>query len=184
MGAGLGGGSSDGANMLLLLNEYFDLSLSTEALLELALMLGSDCPFFILNSPQHATGRGEVMHQAEVDLSAYHLWIACPGIHVSTRDAFAGVSPGAWLPPDPELFGDIHLWRESLHNQFEDSVFVAYPILAKIKQLLYEAGAIYASMTGSGSALYGVAPKALKPDLKSVMPAGTLVFMEEAYSLW
>jgi 4-diphosphocytidyl-2-C-methyl-D-erythritol kinase len=165
MGAGLGGGSADGAFMLRLLHDFFQLNLSQADLAEMALQLGSDCPFFIYNTPQFATGRGEQLTSLDIDLSPYSLQIICPGIHVSTSKAFA------LIRPKPAKF-DLHLlsgllvnqWKDYVTNDFESPVFELYPELASIKQALYDQGAIYASMSGSGSAVYGIFEKGEKAE--------------------
>ncbi len=160
MGAGLGGGSADGAFMLRLLNDFCELNLSDETLAGMALKLGSDCPFFIYNTPQFATGRGEKMQSLSLDLSGYEIRIEAPGIHVSTRDAFAKITP---RPAAFDLrnlsVADIHNWKFYVVNDFEESVFSLYPTLKKIKERFYEQGAVYASMSGTGSAVYGLFKK-------------------------
>lgn len=160
MGAGLGGGSADGAFMLRLLNDYCALKLSNEVLAEMSLELGSDCPFFIYNTPQFAEGRGEKMTPISLDLSAFEIKLITPGIHVSTKDAFSKIIPKS---PDFDLrtlsLNDIDNWKNYVVNDFETSVFAIHPELKKIKEQLYEEGAIYASMSGSGSAVYGLFTK-------------------------
>ncbi|GAA4462924.1 4-(cytidine 5'-diphospho)-2-C-methyl-D-erythritol kinase [Nemorincola caseinilytica] len=162
MGAGLGGGSADGAYMLQLLNDQCGLGLTREELAAYALQLGSDCPFFIYNTPQYATGRGEVMEPVSIDLSAYRIKVICPGIHVSTRDAFAQITPR----PAPFALRQISTlpiaeWRHHILNDFEKTVFAIHPQIAAIKQQLYDEGALYASMTGTGSAVYGIFENAI-----------------------
>ena len=174
MGAGLGGGSADGAFALKLLNDKFQLGLSTQQLIDYALQLGSDCPFFIINKPCFATGRGEILEKVELDLSAYHFAIVNPGIHVNTGWAFAQLnSNGSGRSFDSRRMRDrsaqdkrpdlkqiiqqpISTWKEQLINDFEEPVSKAYPEIATIKQKLYDAGAVYASITGSGSTVYGI----------------------------
>ena len=160
MGAGLGGGSADGAFMLRLLNDFCHLHLSAEQLAAYALELGSDCPFFIYNTPSLATGRGEKMEPTAIDLSAYSLQLICPKVHVSTRDAFSNIKPRA-ATFDLRGLGSLPLqeWRNKVTNDFEEPVFGKYPVLAEIKKQLYAEGAIYASMSGSGSALYAFMEK-------------------------
>jgi 4-diphosphocytidyl-2-C-methyl-D-erythritol kinase len=157
MGAGLGGGSADGAYMLRLLNEYCKLNLSDRELAAYALQLGSDCPFFIYNTPQFATGRGEQMRPVNLDLSGYEIRVVCPGLHVSTREAFAHITP---RPASFSLIdiGKLPLadWKNHIVNDFEAPIFNAHPELAAIKDRLYDQGAVYASMTGTGSAIYGI----------------------------
>lgn len=160
MGAGLGGGSADAAFMLRMINEYFDLRLNSDYLESIALELGSDCPFFIRNTPQYAQGRGERMNPIQLDLSAYSIKVICPAVHVSTRAAFSKVTP---RPANFALqtLGDIPLssWKDCLRNDFEASVFAQYPEVQAAKEKLYAEGALYASMSGSGSAVYGIFPK-------------------------
>lgn len=167
MGAGLGGGSSDGAFTLKLLNDKFDLRLNTERLMSYALQLGSDCPFFILNTPCYATGRGEVLETVALDLSSYQFVIVNPGIHVNTGWAFEQLK----LNEAPKknlstiIYQPISSWKDELKNDFEQVVNKAHPEIAIIKQQLYDAGAVYASMTGSGSTVYGIFEKTMKVDL-------------------
>jgi 4-diphosphocytidyl-2-C-methyl-D-erythritol kinase len=157
MGAGLGGGSADAAVALQMLNELGALGISDPELEEYALELGSDCPFFVRNTPQFATGRGEKMTPVELDLSGYRIEIVTPEIHVSTRAAFSRVSAKP-APIDLRTLGQIPVreWQGVVRNDFEDSVFVQFPEIAAIKQRLYDQGAVYASMSGSGSSVYGV----------------------------
>ena len=157
MGAGLGGGSADAAVALQMINDHCEIGLNGPALEAMSLELGSDCPFFIRNTPQFATGRGEFMEPVAIDLSAYRIEVVCPKVHVSTREAFSRVAPKPSsfdlrsLPNVP-----VSEWKEVLRNDFEDSVFTLFPEIGAIKERLYADGAIYASMSGSGSAVYGV----------------------------
>lgn len=156
-GAGLGGGSSDAAFMLKALSDYFQLGLSGNELQQLASTLGSDCAFFIQNRPVMATGRGEIMEPFALDLSAYHLVLVKPSFGVGTTEAYAGIKPFKPATPLAGLISrPVEYWKEQVENHFEASVFARYPELATLKQKLYDAGAIYASMSGSGSALYGL----------------------------
>jgi len=161
MGAGLGGGSSDGAFALKLLNDKFQLGLSTQQLIDHALQLGSDCPFFIINKACYATGRGEFLETVELDLSAYHFAIVNPGIHVNTRWAFSQLDLSDTDRPDLKqiIQQPIETWKDQLINDFEEPVSKAHPEIATIKQQLYDAGAAYASMTGSGSTVFGIFEK-------------------------
>lgn len=160
MGAGLGGGSSDGAFMLSLLNEKYHLGLTREQLIDLAIQLGSDCPFFIINKPCYATGRGEFLEPINIDLSKYSFLIIHPGIHISTSDAFSMIKPSAPEKNCKEIVGGpIQYWKDNLINDFEIPVFVKFPELRSIKEKLYKHGALYASMSGSGSALFGIFAK-------------------------
>jgi 4-diphosphocytidyl-2-C-methyl-D-erythritol kinase len=157
MGAGLGGGSSDGAYMIKLLNEKFNLGLDSIKMKSYALQLGSDCPFFIDNKPAFAEGRGEILHEVDIDLSGYGIILINPGIHVSTADAFRNISPSAAAHPYSEIINlPVNQWKDSLFNDFEKPVFEIHPAIQEIKEKLYTAGARYASMTGTGSTVYGI----------------------------
>jgi len=157
VGAGLGGGSADAAFLIRLVNEKFKLGLSAEQMEGYARPLGADCAFFIQNKPVFAFGKGDEFSSVDIDLSNYYLVLVKPAIHVSTADAYAGIKPST---PSTSLKDLIHLplenWKLSLKNDFEDSVFVKYPETEYIKTKLYEAGAVYAAMSGSGSSLFGV----------------------------
>lgn len=156
-GAGLGGGSSDAAFMLKALNEYFDLHLGISRQVRYAAMLGSDCPFFIRNRPAFASGKGEVLEESDLSLKGCRIVLIKPPVAVSTVEAYAGISPVAAgfdlrsLPAVP-LAG----WRNFVYNDFEKTIFEKHPCIAAVKQRLYDAGACYASMSGSGSAVYGI----------------------------
>ncbi|MGB3618463.1 MAG: 4-(cytidine 5'-diphospho)-2-C-methyl-D-erythritol kinase [Catalinimonas sp.] len=156
-GAGLGGGSADASFALRALNELATLNLDDDALEAYARQLGSDCPFFVRNVPVLASGRGDVFQPLDLTLSDYHLLIVYPNVFVSTVEAYGGVH--AAVPPDrlrTILESSVASWRERLVNDFERSVFRAHPLLGEIKAALYDAGAVYASMSGSGSALFGL----------------------------
>jgi 4-diphosphocytidyl-2-C-methyl-D-erythritol kinase len=158
VGGGLGGGSSDGAFTLILLNEVLKLNLTTEKLLAYALKLGSDCPFFIINKPVYATGRGEIMEEISIDLNDYHFVIIDSGIHVSTAEAFAGITISSRENPSLKqiITQPVDTWKNSLVNEFEENVFSKHPELKEIKEKIYASGAVYASMTGTGSSIYGI----------------------------
>jgi 4-diphosphocytidyl-2-C-methyl-D-erythritol kinase len=160
VGAGLGGGSADGAFTLRLLNQLFNLDIGDEQLLQYALQLGSDCPFFIYNQPCLATGRGEQLTPFSIDLSAYKLLLINPGIHVSTGWAFSQLTPRV---PEQSLRSiveqPVDTWKDRLINDFEAPVFAHYPAIAAIKASLYAAGAVYAAMSGSGSTVLGLFEK-------------------------
>jgi len=157
MGAGLGGGSADGAFTLSMLNEIFELKLSVSKLEELAGQLGSDCPFFIKNKPVYATGTGTTFESVNLNLAGKYLALKNPGIHVGTKEAYAGITPKPSSKAIPDIIhSEIGLWKNQLHNDFEDSIFPNHPEIAQIKTDLYHKGALYASMTGSGSTVYGV----------------------------
>lgn len=157
MGAGLGGGSSDAAFTLRLLDSVFDLKLSVKQLQEFASRLGSDCAFFVDDKPMIGSGRGEVLSRTEVSLKGYYLVLVKPDIHVSTAEAYAGVKPASpAMLLDEVLARPIEEWKNFLFNDFEKSVFNKYPAIAQIKDELYAQGALYASMSGSGSSVFGI----------------------------
>lgn len=159
-GAGLGGGSADGAFTLKLLNKKFKLELSQKQLMDYALQLGSDCPFFIINKPCYATGRGEMLEESGPDLSGHKIVLVHPGIHISTSWAFAHISPRKPIKPFKEIIRQpVEIWKQELKNDFEQPVFNEYPEIKQIKDDLYAAGAVYAAMSGSGSAVYGIFKK-------------------------
>jgi 4-diphosphocytidyl-2-C-methyl-D-erythritol kinase len=160
MGAGLGGGSADGAFALELLNEKFRLNLSTEQLINYAAILGSDCPFFILNKPAFASGRGELLEPIALDLSAYTFVLVHPGIHVNTKWAFEQIQPRVPAISIKEIIQfPIVEWKLYLQNDFEAPIIKQHPEIAEIKSALYADGAIYASMSGSGSSVFGIYPQ-------------------------
>lgn len=157
MGAGLGGGSADASAVLCLLNELFELNLDTASLKNYASKLGMDCPFFIENTPQLATERGDILSPVNFDLKGYHLRLVCPDAHVSTAQAYAGAKvANREFPLQAILNKNWDACRKELVNDFEDSVFKIHPKLQQIKQSMYDHGAVYASMSGSGSSIYGV----------------------------
>lgn len=157
IGAGLGGGSADAAFVVTALNQLFELNLSTEKLEEIVSKVGSDCPFFVRNKPAFVEGRGEVLNPIEIDLSGFWIMLINPNIHIGTKEAYAGMKP---MQPKfalkESLLEDVSSWKETVSNDFERSVIPAYPVLSHIKDELYGAGAVYASMTGSGSTMFGL----------------------------
>ncbi len=171
MGAGLGGGSSDGAFTLKLLNELFQIGLSVNQLKEFAAQLGSDCAFFIENTPSLATGRGEILTPVDFSLKGSHIVVVNPGIHVGTREAFSGIMPAI---PSVQIHDAIALprdkWKDVLINDFEKGIFVNHPKIAQIKDKLYEMGAYYAAMSGSGSSVYGLFDQGARPEPDKVFP--------------
>lgn len=164
-GAGLGGGSADAAFTLVLLNRMFRLNLSLEQLLAYAGELGSDCPFFILNKPCLASGRGEKLEPIKVGLKGYRILLVNPGIHIDTAMAFVHIQPA--IPEKP--VGDIirslpfERWKDELFNDFEKAIFPLHTEIAEIKDELYRKGALYASMSGSGSTVFGFFPPGKTP---------------------
>ena len=153
-GAGLGGGSADASFTLKALNDMFALGMTSEQLAAIAATLGADCPLFVYNRPMFATGTGTTLQPASIDMTSYHILIVKPPVKVSTREAYGGVTPAPWEEPLESLLGNITATRPA--NDFETSVFALHPELSLIKQRLYDFGAVYASMSGSGSALFGL----------------------------
>lgn len=166
-GAGLGGGSSDAAFMLKLLNGHFHLNLSEEQLEIYAATLGADCAFFIKNKPVYAEGIGNIFSPIELSLKGYQIMIVKPDVFVSTREAFANIHPHHPEYPVKEVIRrPVAEWKDTLINDFEASVFPQHPVIGEIKQELYNQGALYASMSGSGSSVFGLfAPDAALPEI-------------------
>ena len=164
-GAGLGGGSSDAAYMLKLLNEKFNLALTDETLEEYAAKLGADCAFFIRNAPTYAEGIGNLFSPISLSLKGYQIVLVKPDIFVSTREAFAQIKPHRQEMPLKEIVKrPVEKWKEWMMNDFEESVFPQFPAIREIKEDLYKQGAIYASMTRSGSSVFGLfEPSAILP---------------------
>ena len=157
VGAGLGGGSSDAAAIIKMLNEKFSLGLTSEQMQNYAVQIGADCPFFINNTPVFATGIGNIFTPIELSLHGKTIILVKPDIFVSTRDAYALVKPSpAAIPLTEAIKQPISEWKQIITNDFEKSVFAKYPEIAAIKDKLYDMGALYASMSGSGSAVYGI----------------------------
>lgn len=156
-GAGLGGGSADAAFMIKLLNTKFELNIGEEEQIEFAKKLGSDCAFFINNKPIYATEKGDVFQDIQISLSGYYLVLVYPPVHVSTADAYAGVVPQkAKSNLQLDIKRDISEWRGLVKNDFEKSIFNKYPVIEEVKNNLYKLGASYASMSGSGSSVFGI----------------------------
>ena len=158
VGAGLGGGSSDAAFALRMISTLANLPLSDEELASYAAQLGSDCAFFIYNRPMFGSGRGEILEPFELDLTGYRIEVFIPeGIAVSTADAYRGIVPREPEVPLKEVLRrPVSSWKDRLDNDFEQTVFAKYPALATVKTELYKKGAIYAAMSGSGSAFFGI----------------------------
>jgi 4-diphosphocytidyl-2-C-methyl-D-erythritol kinase len=173
MGAGLGGGSSDAAMTLTLLNDLFTLGISKEGLRDYAAQLGSDCPFFIDDAPQRASGRGEQLAPFEIDLSGHWLVLIHPGVHVSTADAYAGLTPQAPTHDLSEsLSQPVSQWHQHLVNDFESFMVEQHAEVQLALELLKKAGASYAAMTGSGSSVFGLF--ATRTLIQSSMPTDYL----------
>ena len=157
IGAGLGGGSADAAFFIRLLNQYFDLSLSDDSMENYARKLGADCAFFIRNKPVFAFEKGDEFEPIKLDLSGYQMVLVMPPVHVSTAEAYGGVKPA---PVKQSLMELINLpvteWRKHIKNDFEVSIFKNHPAIRGVKAALYEAGAVYASMSGSGASVFGI----------------------------
>ncbi len=157
IGAGMGGGSSDAAFTLKVLNEMFFLGLSSENLQHYARRLGSDCAFFVENVPVLAKEKGDVFEKISLSLEGLHLLLVYPMLHVSTQEAYSGVKPQApEIAIEKILQLPVNQWKNVLKNDFEVSIFPKYPVIEMLKNELYEAGALFASMTGSGSAVFGL----------------------------
>jgi 4-diphosphocytidyl-2-C-methyl-D-erythritol kinase len=169
MGAGLGGGSSDAAYTLRLLNQLFDLNISNGKLHEYAARLGSDCAFFLDDEPKIGTGRGEILSAVSVNLAGNFLVMVKPDVHVSTAEAYAGITPRAPVVSiEKQLKLPVSAWKETLVNDFEPSVFEKFPIIKSVKEKLYNLGAAYASMSGSGASVFGIFEK--PAELKKEFP--------------
>ena len=157
MGAGLGGGSSDAAAMMKGLNEAYNLQLSAEDMEKRLSKFGADCPFFVRNKPAYATGIGDELTNCNVSLKDKFIVLVKPDVFVSTKEAYAHVTPKLPAIPLAEAIKlPIETWKEQIVNDFEQSVFPFHPELPAIKQTLYDMGAVYASMSGSGSTMYGI----------------------------
>ncbi len=166
-GAGLGGGSSDAAFILKLLNETYNLGIPINELAELALQIGADCPFFLYNKPAFASGIGSQLKPINLDLSDMYFLIVKPDVFISTKEAYSMVTTKAPILSLQDIVSrPLYEWKELMKNDFEDPIFKKYPQICKIKQQLYELGATYASMSGSGSSLYGIFYE--KPDFQKL----------------
>ncbi len=175
IGAGLGGGSADAGFFIKLLNEVCEIGLSVDAMENYARQLGADCAFFIGNKPVFAFGKGDRFEKIELDLSAYHLVLVMPPVHVSTAEAYGGVQPKA---SENNLKSALKLpvekWKNFIKNDFEPSVFQHHTKILGIKEALYQQGAIYAAMSGSGASVFGIFNK--KPDLQGLEKANQVFY--------
>jgi len=174
MGAGLGGGSSDAAHMITLLNNKYSLQLSIQQMKDYAAVLGSDCAFFIENKPAYLFGKGHELSPFSIDITGYYFVLITPKIHSNTAMAYKGVVPrgDAAINLNEILAQPVYTWKDTLVNDFEETVFRQHPQISVLKQLLYDFGAVYASMSGSGSALFGIFKD--KPQLPNDILAITL----------
>jgi len=177
-GAGLGGGSSDAVGMLMVLNDLFSLKIGQDKLMTYALQLGSDCPFFLKGKPAYATGRGEILQDIPVELKEYYLVLVKPPVHVSTALAYQNIVP---QKPRLSLKGlvsfSVSKWKGNIQNHFEKYVFQEYPEVAQIKKTLYDQGAAFALMSGSGSAVYGLF-RSEKRGIENYFPDNYQVFRQ------
>lgn len=173
--AGLGGGSADGTFAITLLNELLNLQLTNNELQAISEKIGSDCPFFLTNQPQYVSGRGETMDSIDLTLTGYHYAIIHPAISISTGEAYQNMQPAKpGLDLRKSVKEPIDKWPDFIHNDFEDYVLAAYPEIEYIKERLYEAGALFASLTGSGSAVYGIFREA--PVMSHLFPENYQIF--------
>lgn len=169
IGAGLGGGSSDAAHTILLLNKLFDLRLSVEKMEDYARRLGSDCAFFIRNKPVFAYNKGDKFSEINISLKNYFYAIVKPEIHINTAKAYAGITPKPNIKPFSEIAkSPFEKWKYELTNDFEKPIFKQFPEIENIKNKLYQKGAIYSAMSGSGSAVFGIFNK--KPKIENFFP--------------
>jgi 4-diphosphocytidyl-2-C-methyl-D-erythritol kinase len=159
-GAGLGGGSADAAFMLKGLNEYFSCGCSHTELEAYASKIGSDCAFFIRNKPAMGTGRGEILKDVRIPLENYEVLLINPGIHIDTREAYAGISlQKPEISLNELILLPVKSWQKAITNDFEKHVFSRYPLISELKNSLIKMDAVYSSMTGSGSTVYGIFPE-------------------------
>jgi 4-diphosphocytidyl-2-C-methyl-D-erythritol kinase len=167
MGAGLGGGSSDAAFTLKMINELCNLGLSTEKLVEYAAQIGSDCAFFIHNKPMLATGKGEILAPLDVNLSGHKIVIAMPNVSVGTAEAYSWIKPKSPINNlESVLKSSINSWNQNLVNDFEIPVIERFPIIGEIKETFKTSGAAYTSMSGSGAAVFALFEKEIPKNLK------------------
>ena len=160
IGSGLGGGSADASFLLIVLNQMFNLGLGIKSLTEYASQIGADCPFFLKNTPQLVERIGDVLTPISLDLHEYEFKIIFPQINISTKEAYSLVQPSMPLHEIKYVIGkDIKTWKNNLHNDFEKVILKKYPEILKAKNKLYTDGAVYASLSGSGSAVYGIFKK-------------------------
>jgi 4-diphosphocytidyl-2-C-methyl-D-erythritol kinase len=173
MGAGMGGGSSDASEIIQLINRFFELKITKEQLYAYALELGSDCPFFLQSAPCFAKSRGEILEPLALDLSGYSFLLIHPEIRINSAWAYSKIKPSTQkFDLKESIFKPVREWGKIIYNDFETPIFDAYPSLQKIKEQLYDAGALFASMTGSGSTIYGIFDKSAMPISLEVENAG------------
>ncbi|WP_166334179.1 4-(cytidine 5'-diphospho)-2-C-methyl-D-erythritol kinase [Sphingobacterium chungjuense] len=173
VGAGLGGGSADASRALIMLNQQYKLDLTQQQLESYASQLGADCPFFIRNKPVYATGIGTTFEEIAIDLSAYHIVVVKPPIHISTAEAYQNVSiRTAQVDLREAIQLPVQEWKYHIKNDFEEGLFRHHSEIQELKSALYDSGCLYASMSGSGSAVYGLFDSA--PDLRKLQSFGTV----------
>jgi 4-diphosphocytidyl-2-C-methyl-D-erythritol kinase len=177
IGGGLGGGSADGSFCLKMLSEKFHLMLNDEILEDYAAQLGSDCPFFIANDPCLVAGRGEVFSNIDLSLSGKSILLVNPQIHISTAEAYAGVKPGKPESSIKEIIETVPVqeWKSVLRNDFELSILPKYPLIGELKGKLYDSGATYVSMTGSGATVYAIYDNEI-PDLHELKQGQNIIW--------
>ncbi|WP_315898384.1 4-(cytidine 5'-diphospho)-2-C-methyl-D-erythritol kinase [Mucilaginibacter achroorhodeus] len=167
IGAGLGGGSANAAFFIKLMNEKFELGMDEDAMMDYARLLGADCAFFINNRPVFAFEKGDEFEPVKLDLSNYHVALVMPDAHVSTAEAYRGVKP---TPVKETVYDLVNMpltaWKKHIRNDFEAHIFNNHPVIRGVKASLYERGALYASMSGSGASVFGIFES--KPDLKDL----------------
>jgi len=164
MGAGLGGGSSDAAFTLMGLRDLFELPLTNQELIPYAQKLGSDCAFFLFKQAQFGTGKGDELMPIQTSLSGLYAMILYPNFGISTHKAYAGVKPNSAPGFLPDLLkSPMPTWKSTIKNDFENTLFIEYPLLAEIKQDMYDLGAVYAAMSGSGSTIFGLFKNEVSP---------------------
>jgi len=164
-GAGLGGGSSDASYMIRSINKCFRLDMTDDEMMEAALDMGSDCPFFLNPIPSSGSGRGEILKPVDAVLEGYYIVLLNPGFIISTKEAYHNCIPAKRSKRLEELFKEpVKTWKKTIVNDFEDFVFKVYPVVGELKRSLYRSGAVYSSMTGSGSTVYGLYSD--KPSIK------------------
>lgn len=181
-GGGLGGGSADASFVLKKLNDFQKNKITSIELEKMALKLGSDCPFFIDNKPKYVTGRGELFEKVNVQLNNFGLVIILPNFGISTKEAYAGIRPKETNKSLKMIIENtpVKYWKENIKNDFEKHLFIKYPILQEIKDYLYVKGACYASMSGSGSTMYGIFEKEKLIVLKNIFEKkyGTVITLD------
>lgn len=156
-GAGLGGGSADGTAVILAMNDLFELGAIEQRLIEIAAMIGSDTAFFVRNTPQLCQGRGEIMTPIDISLDGKWIAIIKPDAHISTREAYSAITPQyPSIPLEQRILSPIEEWQHTIKNDFEKSIFASHPTIAQVKQDMLLSGAVYAAMSGSGSAVFGI----------------------------